>query len=255
MILSDGSSVHVRPVREDDRAAMAEFFGGLTPDSLGFRFFTAAANVEQEAARAVHVDHADRYALIATRGEDGHPVGHSAYYRTSRAEPRSRSRWRTSSGPRPGHDPARPPGRDGGRARDRDLRGRGPAQNHRMIEVFRESGFPVKVRSVPGSIHIELPTSFGSGAVERFEDRDRSAAAAAVGRFIAPRSVAVIGASRERDTSAARSSTTSSMPVSKGPPTPSTGKPMSCSRSGPTAASARSRDRSTSRWSPFPRRR
>ena len=73
-------------------------------------------------------------------------------------------------------------------------------QNHRMIEVFRESGFPVEVRSVPGSIHVELPTSFGSEAVKRFEDRDRSAAAAAVGRFIAPRSVAVIGASRERDT-------------------------------------------------------
>ena len=73
-------------------------------------------------------------------------------------------------------------------------------QNHRMIEVFRESGFPVEVRSVPGSIHVELPTSFGSEAVKRFEDRDRSASAAAVGRFIAPRSVAVIGASRERDT-------------------------------------------------------
>ena len=73
-------------------------------------------------------------------------------------------------------------------------------QNHRMIEVFRESGFPVEVRSVPGSIHVELPTSFGSEAVKRFEDRDRSASAAAVGHFIAPRSVAVIGASRERDT-------------------------------------------------------
>ena len=36
--------------------------------------------------------------------------------------------------------------------------------------------------------------------MQRFEDRDRIAAAAAVGRFIAPRSVAVIGASRERDT-------------------------------------------------------
>ena len=201
MILSDGSSVHVRPVREDDRAAMAEFFGGLTPDSLGFRFFTAAANVEQEAARAVHVDHADRCALIATRGEDGHPVGHSAYYRTSQS------------------------GAEIAFTVADELQGRGLGtillahlaemadehgiatfeaevlpQNHRMIEVFRESGFPVKVRSVPGSIHIELPTSFGSGAVERFEDRDRSASAAAVGRFIAPRSVAVIGASRQRDT-------------------------------------------------------
>ncbi len=83
MILRDGSSVHVRPVREDDRAAMAEFFSGLTADSRGFRFFSAAANVEEEAARAVDVDYADRYGLIATRGEDARPVGHSAYFRSS----------------------------------------------------------------------------------------------------------------------------------------------------------------------------
>ena len=147
------------------------------------------------------VDYADRYGLIATRGEDGRAVGHSAYFRSS--EERAEIAFAVAD----------------------ELQGRGLGtillahlaevadehgiatfeaevlpQNHRMIEVFRESGFPVEVRSVPGSIHVELPTSFGSEAVERFEDRDRSAAAAAVGRFIAPRSVAVIGASRERDT-------------------------------------------------------
>ena len=68
VILRDGSSVHVRPVREADRAAMAEFFGGLTADSRGFRFFSAAPNVEGEAARAVDVDYADRCGLIAMRG-------------------------------------------------------------------------------------------------------------------------------------------------------------------------------------------
>lgn len=201
VILSDGSSVHVRPVREDDRAAMAEFFSGLTDDSRGFRFFSAAANVEEEAARAVDVDYADRYGLIAVRGQDARPVGHSAYYRSSED------------------------GAEVAFAVGDELQGHGLGtillahlaevadergiatfeaevlpQNHRMIEVFRESGFPVEVRSVPGSIHVELPTSFGSEAVKRFEDRDGSAAAAAVGRFIAPRSVAVIGASRERDT-------------------------------------------------------
>lgn len=201
VILRDGSSVHVRPVREDDRAAMSEFFSGLTADSRGARFFTAVANVEQEAERAVDVDQVDRCGLIATRGEDGRLVGHSAYYRTSDS------------------------GAEVAFAVADELQGRGLGtillahlaemaeehgiatfeaevlpQNHRMIEVFRESGFPVEVRSVPGSIHIELPTSLGSEAVKRFEDRDRSAAAAAVDHIVAPRSVAVIGASRERDT-------------------------------------------------------
>jgi acetate---CoA ligase (ADP-forming) len=201
VILRDGSSVHVRPVHEGDRAAMAEFFRGLTADSRAFRFFSPAANVEQEAARAVDVEYADRYGLIALRGEDARPVGHSAYFRSSEH------------------------GAEVAFAVADELQGHGLGtillahlaevavqhgiatfeaevlpQNHRMIEVFRESGFPVEVRSVPGSIHVELPTSLGSEAVKRFEDRDRRAAAAAVSRFIAPRSVAVIGASRQRDT-------------------------------------------------------
>ena len=73
-------------------------------------------------------------------------------------------------------------------------------QNHRMVEVFRESGFPVETSSEPGSIHVELPTSFGAMRWSSFEERDRLAAEAAVRRFLQPRSVAVIGASRRRGT-------------------------------------------------------
>ena len=73
-------------------------------------------------------------------------------------------------------------------------------ENHRMIEVFRESGFPVEMSSRPGSIHVELPTSLSDEAVAHFEDRDRIAAQAAIRPFLEPRAVAVIGASREHGT-------------------------------------------------------
>jgi acetyl coenzyme A synthetase (ADP forming)-like protein len=72
--------------------------------------------------------------------------------------------------------------------------------NHRMIEVFRESGFPIEMSSRPGTIHVELPTSFSEEAISRFEDRDRFAAQAAIRPFLEPRAVAVIGASREPGT-------------------------------------------------------
>ena len=72
--------------------------------------------------------------------------------------------------------------------------------NHRMIEVFRESGFPVETHSTRDAIEIELPTSLSQEAVERFQERERTASVAAVGRFLRPRSVAVIGASRRRGT-------------------------------------------------------
>src|SRR3982750_4212312 len=68
-----------------------------------------------------------------------------------------------------------------------------------MISVFRESGFPVEVHSSPDGIELEFPTELGEAARERFEDRDRVAAVAAVERVLRPRSVAVIGASRRPD--------------------------------------------------------
>jgi acetyl coenzyme A synthetase (ADP forming)-like protein len=200
VILRDGSSVHVRPVRGEDEMALAGFFEGLTAESRGLRFFSAAPNVAGEAERAVNVDYADRYGLIATRGEDSSPVGHAGYARIS--EGTAEVAFAVAD----------------------VMQGRGLAtillahlaevahergitafeaevlpENHRMIAVFRDSGLPVEVQSAPGSIQVKLPTSLSSEAVERFEDRDRAAAAAATMHFIEPSSVAVIGASRERD--------------------------------------------------------
>jgi acetate---CoA ligase (ADP-forming) len=69
-----------------------------------------------------------------------------------------------------------------------------------MIEVFRQSGFPIDTRSTRDAIEVELPTSISSDAIARFEERERTAAVAAVRSFLAPRSVAVVGASRRRGT-------------------------------------------------------
>ncbi len=201
MALRDGSTVRVRPVRADDRPAIADFFAGLTDRSRTFRFFSAASDLAAAAEAAADVDYEARYGLIATRGGEGRLVGHSGYVGT--AGDRAEIAFAVTD----------------------ELQGRGLAtillahlaevaaergiatfeaevlpENHSMIEVFRESGLPVDVHSSPGAIHVELPTSFTTEARERFEDRDRTAATAAVRRFLEPRSAAVIGASRERAT-------------------------------------------------------
>ena len=38
-----------------------------------------------------------------------------------------------------------------------------------MLEVFRESGFPFEIRSEPGVVIVELPTSWTPAALERFD--------------------------------------------------------------------------------------
>ena len=73
-------------------------------------------------------------------------------------------------------------------------------ENHQMVKVFRDSGFPVKTHSLPGVLLIEFPTSLSPEARELFERREQVAATAAMRAFFQPRSVAVIGASRRRGT-------------------------------------------------------
>jgi acetyl coenzyme A synthetase (ADP forming)-like protein len=74
------------------------------------------------------------------------------------------------------------------------------AENHQMVKVFRDCGFPLKTHSLPGYLLIEFPTSLSPEALARFERREQVAATAAMRAFFEPRSVAVIGASRRRGT-------------------------------------------------------
>jgi acetate---CoA ligase (ADP-forming) len=200
VVLRDGSTVHVRPVRAGDEAQIRAFLDGLSPESIGFRFF-GAPDLNWMTAWSVDVDYADRFALVALSGATPAIVAHAAYIRThahraevaflvadalqgfgiatillahlaSIAELHGITTFRAEVLP----------------------------HNHRMIEVFRESGFPVDMRSRPDVIEIELPTSLSTDALDRFEERERISAVASVRNFLVPHSVAVIGASRRRGT-------------------------------------------------------
>jgi acetyl coenzyme A synthetase (ADP forming)-like protein len=198
--LRDGSSIHIRPVQEADRAGTRTFFEGLSSESIWFRFF-GAPNLDWVTNWSVDVDYADRYALVGTAGPDHAIVAHGAYVRidAGRAEVAFvvADAWqrRGVATIMLGHLAA---------AAEQHgisvfIAGVTPA-NHRMIDVFRDSGFPVTVRARDGVVDIELPTALSAEARERFETREKRAAVAAVQSFLTPRSVAVIGASRQRGT-------------------------------------------------------
>ena len=72
--------------------------------------------------------------------------------------------------------------------------------NHRMIGVFRDSGFPVEVRAHPGELHIRFPTSLTPEGRRRFEARERDAAVAAVAHVLRPSSVLLAAAGAEPGT-------------------------------------------------------
>jgi acetyl coenzyme A synthetase (ADP forming)-like protein len=199
--LRDGSTVGVRPIRREDEAAVLEFLGGLSEESRALRFFSAGSDLDAAARQSVDVDYADSYGIVATAGAGAVVVGHANYVRSG------------------------PDAAEIAFAIADSYQGRGLAtillahladagqesgietftatvlpRNHKMIEVFRESGFPVDVHAGVEGISFELPTSLTEEGRQRFEDRDRVAAVAAVRSVLAPRAVAVVGASRRRGT-------------------------------------------------------
>ncbi len=200
VVLRDGSTVHVRPVRVDDDVQIREFLKALSVESIGFRFF-GAPDLEWVTHWSVDVDYADRFALVVVSGSPSAIIAHAAYIRTG---PDKAEVAFLVSDAWHGHGIATI--LLAHLAAIAELHGITTftaevlPHNHKMIEVFRESGFPVDMRSTPDAIAIELPTSLSEQARERFEERERSAAVAAVRSFLEPHSVAVIGASRRRGT-------------------------------------------------------
>ncbi len=168
VVLRDGSTLHVRPVRHEDKDAIRAFLESISPESIGFRFF-GAPNLEWVAAWSVDVDYADRFAMVAVSGDPAAIVAHAAYVRTSGEAAEVAflvsDAWQ---------------GRGISTILLAHLAGIAEqhgihtftaevlAHNHRMIEVFRQSGFPVDMRATPDAIAIEFPTSLsiaGRGAI------------------------------------------------------------------------------------------
>jgi acetyl coenzyme A synthetase (ADP forming)-like protein len=198
--LRDGSTLHIRPVTPADRPKMHTFLDELSPESIGFRFF-GAVNLEWVTDWSVDVNGGERFALVATTGQEQKVVAHAAYIRT--AEDRAEVAFMVADAWQ-GHGIATimlahlaAVADEGGIAL---FTAEVLPHNHRMIDVFTDSGFPVTQRATSEIIEIELPTSLSPQAIERFEQREQTAAVAALQSFLRPRSVAVIGASRRRGT-------------------------------------------------------
>ena len=160
VVLRDGTSVHVRPVRATDAPAVRAFFEHLSPTSITLRFFSSFPDLDRAVRWATEVDQ-HRYGLIATDADD-RVVAHAG--------------WET--------DPDRPQRAEVAFAIAEAMQHNGLGtillgqlieaadqagvavlsaevlpQNHHMLHVFRDSGFPLTTRTLPGVVLVELTTS------------------------------------------------------------------------------------------------
>ncbi len=203
VVLRNGATVRVRPIRRGDEASIVAFLWGLSEDSRVLRFFgpTSDAALVDRARREVDVDYVRRFGLVATAGPGDRIVGLASYSAT-----------------------------DGDRAEVSfaiadDYQGQGLGtillghlaeiaashgiatfealvlpRNRKMLDVFRDAGFPTSIRFTGWELLVSFPTALTEDALLRFDRRDQIAAQGALRAFFYPRAVAVVGASRRRGT-------------------------------------------------------
>ncbi len=198
VVLRDGSTVRIRPLRPEDYSELLRLLESLSQESRYFRFFGGGPNLAKAARDWANVDYRERFGLVATAGPNREIIAHALYMATQ-----------------PGRAEAAFEVRDAyqGRGLGSILLGQLAeyaasmgietfeasvlAGNRKMIEVFRDSGFPVHTHADSGVTMAEFPTSLTPEAIDRFERREQVAAGSALGRFFRPRSIAVVGASRD----------------------------------------------------------
>lgn len=203
VVLRDGSTVKVRPLQPDDEHRLLEFFRSLSEESRWLRFFSIVKDklLAAEAHREATVDYVRTFGLIALTGGDERVVGHALY--SAMGEDHADAAFAVADeyqgrglGTILVGQLAQIAAANGIQVFEADVL----ASNHKMIGVFRRSGFPIKVTVSTGQLHVTFPTSFTAEALEQFEQREQVSAVNALRLFLSPHSVAVIGASRNRGT-------------------------------------------------------
>ena len=189
--------MRIRPVVRDDRDALKTFLEGLSEQSRIFRFFGPGKELGWAADRLTDLDYRTAHGLVALRGSATEIVGHGPYQATreSRAEI-ALEVGDSMQGQGLGTILIDHLAAAATEAGITVFEAEVMITNHRMLKVFRDTGFPISTRSAEGAISIEFPTSLTEEAVERFESRDRIAAVSALRRFLEPGSIAMVGASK-----------------------------------------------------------
>lgn len=193
VLLADGGTARLRPIRPADAELLVEFYQRVSPESKYLRFFAPYPRLSRrDVKRFTEVDYVDRVALILTVGDQMIAVGR--FDRT--ADDRAEVAFLVEDA----HQ-----GRGIAQlllehlaqaARERGITGFVAdvlPQNRRMAQVFADAGYRVRRGIEDGVLVVDfpiLPTDTSVGVMERREHR---AEAASVHRLLTPQRVVVHG--------------------------------------------------------------
>lgn len=195
VVLHDGATTRIRPIRVTDAAALQAFHTGQSERSTYFRFFHPLERLpERDLERLVTVDHRDRVALVAVTGPDERIIGVARYDRVDA------DTAEVAFNIADAHQ-----GKGLGSvllehlaaaARERGLR-RFVAEvlpaNGRMLAVFRDAGYEVRQRAGDGVVSVSFEIDPTDRSVQVMADREHSAEARSMRALLEARTVLVVG--------------------------------------------------------------
>ncbi|WP_020671682.1 bifunctional GNAT family N-acetyltransferase/acetate--CoA ligase family protein [Amycolatopsis nigrescens] len=198
VVLSDGGTVHLRPVVPDDADGLVALHGRLSERTRYFRYFGAYPRIPQrDLDRFSRVDHHDRVAFAALLGDDIIAVGR---YERLDEGPSAEVAFVVDDA----HQ-----GRGLGSILLEHLAAAASevglrrfvaevlAENSAMVRVFRDAGYQVSRAIEEGVLHLEFDIDPTEESLAVARSREQAAEARSVHNLLHPRSVAVIGASTD----------------------------------------------------------
>jgi acetate---CoA ligase (ADP-forming) len=198
VVLRDGTTLRIRPVRPDDDNGLLELFRRMSEQSLYYRFMSVPRLDLQQIAKLSQVDYDQQFVMV---GECGAPLAAVAgYYRNDRDGSRAEVAFAIPDALQGRGIGTRMLERLAEIARERGLRAFDAyvlGENRRMMDVFLESGFEVSQVLEHGVFHVSLLLEPTEEFTERSAERSQKAAAASMRPFFEPTVIAVIGASRD----------------------------------------------------------
>ncbi len=197
VVVADGRTVHVRPIRPDDATGIRSLHRRCSPETIYYRFFTPLKELPDElVAHFVVVDYVDRMAFVAELGDELIAV----------------ARYDRLVGSRDAEVAFLVDDRHQGRglggvllellaayARHHGIErfvAETLADNVRMLKVFQDAGYTVARSWADGTVHVVFPIDPTPSSLAVMAERERAAAARSVEPLFAPRHVALVGASR-----------------------------------------------------------
>ena len=196
VVLADGGTIHLRPISADDDAGLVELYERMSDESVYLRFFSpipraAAAQLE----RLTTIDYRDHMAFVAELADE--LVAVARYDRTGDGTAEVAFAVRDDQ-----H------GRGLGTLLLEHLAAVARANgitafaadtlphNRKMLGVLRDAGWETQRVFADGTVRVEFSIEQTASSYAAMEGREHHSEAASIERILAPRSVAVIGASR-----------------------------------------------------------